>query len=390
VTRALKFAFERYLVLPLGAVIAIVWANTDAVSYFRMANALAFLVNDVGMAFFVAYLAQEVIEAAMPGGTLHPWRRSVVPGVAALGGTLGAIAVYGAYIHAGDEDVLVRGWPIACAVDTFFCLAIARNIFHRGAAPTFLLMLAIASNIVGLIVISLHSPIAEARPAAAVLIVLAIGISASLRRAHVASVWPYVWLSGSLAWLGCYWSGLHPALALLPIVPFLAHTPRDLNVAGGAKRDSHEKTDHFEHVFEYPVQVVAFLFALVNAGVLLRGFGTGTWAVLTASLIGRPVGILAAVGIAVAAGLHLPRQVGWRDLVVIALAASPGLTFGVFFATAIFPSGPLLIEAKIGAMATVAGVLLSLSAAYLLRVGRFASLAAPPPRLHTALTRERP
>jgi len=43
-------------------------------------------------------------------------------------------------------------------------------------------------------------------------------------------------------------------------------------------------------------------FGLVNAGVLLRGFGTGTWAVLTASLVGRPVGILVAVGIAVAAG----------------------------------------------------------------------------------------
>lgn len=98
------------------------------------------------------------------------------------------------------------------------------------------------------------------------------------------------------------------------------------------------------------------------------------------------MGILAAVGIAVAAGLHLPRHVGWRELVVIALAASPGLTFGLFFATATFPSGPLLIETKIGAMATAAGVLLSLSAAYLLRVGRFASLAAPPQRVQAQLT----
>src|SRR4029077_19284824 len=115
----------------------------------------------------------------------------------------------------------------------------------------------------------------------------------------------------------------------------------------------------------------------VNAGVLLRGFGTGTWAVLTASLVGRPVGILVAVGLAVAAGLHVPRDIGWRQLIVIALAASPSLGFGLFFAAAVFPDGPLLIETKMGAISTAAGVLLALSAARLLRVGRFATFTVP-------------
>ena len=73
-TRAWRFALEHYVVLPLGGLIALVWANTDAVSYFEVAQALAFAVNDIGMAFVLAYLAQEVIEAALPGGALHPWR----------------------------------------------------------------------------------------------------------------------------------------------------------------------------------------------------------------------------------------------------------------------------------------------------------------------------
>jgi NhaA family Na+:H+ antiporter len=148
----------------------------------------------------------------------------------------------------------------------------------------------------------------------------------------------------------------------------------------------HRTASHFEYVFEYPVQVVAFLFGLVNAGVLLRGFDTGTWAVLAASLAGRPLGILAAVGIAVAAGLPLPRQIGWRELIVIALAASPSLTFGLFFATAVFPDGPLLIQTKIGAISTAAGVLLALAASRLLRVGRFVDLAAPRQRVHSQVT----
>jgi NhaA family Na+:H+ antiporter len=336
VTRAWRFALEHYVALPLGGVMAIVWANADPVSYFQVAQALAFAVNDVGMAFVLGYLAQEVIEAALPGGVLHPWRRTIVPVIAGIGGSLGAIAVYAAIIHAGDEEVLARGWPIASAVDILFCLAIARSIFRRSVAVTFLLLLAIASDVVGLTLISRPRLVADVHPAAAVLIVAAIGASVVLRRSGVRSFWPYLCLSGPLAWLGCYWAGLHPALALLPIVPFLPHSARDLDRIARPDRRVHSTASHFEAVFEYPVQGVAFLFGLVNAGVLLRGFGTGTWAVLTASLAGRPVGILAAVGIAVAAGLPLPRHIGWRELIVMALAASPSLAFGLFFAAAVF------------------------------------------------------
>jgi NhaA family Na+:H+ antiporter len=389
VTRAWRFALEHYVALPLGGVMAIVWANADPVSYFQVAQALAFAVNDVGMAFVLGYLAQEVIEAALPGGVLHPWRRTIVPVIAGIGGSLGAIAVYAAIIHAGDEEVLARGWPIASAVDILFCLAIARSIFRRSVAVTFLLLLAIASDVVGLTLISRPRLVADVHPAAAVLIVAAIGASVVLRRSGVRSFWPYLCLSGPLAWLGCYWAGLHPALALLPIVPFLPHSARDLDRIARPDRRVHSTASHFEAVFEYPVQGVAFLFGLVNAGVLLRGFGTGTWAVLTASLAGRPVGILAAVGIAVAAGLPLPRHIGWRELIVMALAASPSLAFGLFFAAAVFPDGPLLIETKMGAISTAAGVLVALAAARVLRVGRFAGLAVPRHGVHAPVTKER-
>src|SRR5690349_9749327 len=100
--RAWRFAVEYYLLLPLGAVIAVVWANTDGDSYFRVAQALAFVVNDIGIAFGLAFVAQEAIEATLPGGTLHPWRRTLLPIVAGIGGSVGAIAVYLAYIRSTD------------------------------------------------------------------------------------------------------------------------------------------------------------------------------------------------------------------------------------------------------------------------------------------------
>lgn len=371
-TRLLRFAAEHYLVVPIGAAIAIVWANTYGSSYFQFAHTLSFAVNDVGMAFAFGFLAQEVVEATLPGGTLHPWRRAMLPVVAAVGGVIGATAVYDAYILSGDQLNLLPGWPIACAVDIAFCYFIAASIFRRGAAVTFLLLLAIASDAIGLVIVSYRYPVIEAHPSAVALMIPAVWSAAVFRRNRVRTIWPYVLLSGTLSWFAFYWSGVHPALALLPIVPFFPHAARDLNPLADPARGRHRSTAHFEYVFRYPVQVIAFLFGLLNGGVLIRGFDDGTWAILIAGLAGRPIGLLLAAGLAVAAGLELPHRFGWRDLVVIALVASSSFTFGLFFATAVFPVGPLLMQTKMGAMSTVAAAPLAMVAARLLRVGRFA------------------
>src|SRR5262249_43565651 len=148
------------------------------------------------------YVAQEVIEAALPGGALYPWRRAIVPVIAAIGGTVGAVAVYLGYIQNSDEDVLRQGWPIACAVDVLFCLAIARGIFRRSVAVTFLLTIAIVSDLIGLAVISQRYLVPTVRPIAALFIVPAIAAAALLRYAGVRSFWPYVFVSGPLIWIG--------------------------------------------------------------------------------------------------------------------------------------------------------------------------------------------
>jgi Na+/H+ antiporter NhaA len=114
------------------------------------------------------------------------------------------------------------------------------------------------------------------------------------------------------------------------------------------------------------------LFGLVNAGVLIQGYGTGTWALVAAALIGRPVGVLAAVGLATLFGFHLPARLRWPVLVVAALAASSGFTFALFAATAVYPPGPLLGELKMGAVLSGVGVAFAFAAARMLRVGRFA------------------
>ena len=56
---SLRFVTDRFLWLPLGAAIALVWANTAPDSYFRLAHTLAFPVNEIGMAVFTSDDAKE-------------------------------------------------------------------------------------------------------------------------------------------------------------------------------------------------------------------------------------------------------------------------------------------------------------------------------------------
>jgi hypothetical protein len=48
-----------------------------------------------------------------------------------------------------------------------------------------------------------------------------------LRRRMTRNFWIYVVGPGTLSWGALYLSGFHPALALVPIVPFMPHSSRD-------------------------------------------------------------------------------------------------------------------------------------------------------------------
>ena len=369
--KALRFAVDHFLLLPIGGLIALVWANAAPESYFSAAQSLTFWVNDVGMAFFFALVAQEVVEAILPGGPLHSWRRWMLPIVAAGGALLGSAIVYLGYVNWRYELVLRQGWPVATAIDIAVVYVLVRSLFRRHAAVPFVLLVAIVANLVGLIAVTWRQSEMPVDAQGAVIMTVAVGLALALRVVSVRSFWPYILGAGPLAWWALYVSGINPALALVPIVPFIRHAPRSLTLFEDRPHSAHDSPTHFEHVFKYPVHVVLFMFGLVNAGVLLSGYGTGTWALLTAALIGKPLGILAAIAVGVALGLHLPRGLHWRDLAVMALATCGGFAFALFFATAVYPMGPALGELKLGAIVSGIGVPLAILAARFWRVGRF-------------------
>jgi Na+:H+ antiporter, NhaA family len=360
------------LALPLGCAAALAWANTLPESYYRFANATAFVVNDVGMAFFFALITKEVVEATLPGGDLHPWRRAALPIVAAAGSVIVSIAIYLAVTEYFGEHMLGAGWVAACAIDIPGTYVIARIIFGRHPAVPFLLLLAISADAIGLAAVALVHPVGDANPVIGlVLMAAAVSGAAVLRHRRTKSFWPYLLGPGVVSWWALFLGGVHPALALVPIIPFFPHGRRDRGLMVEPSPQAHDTMTIFERWWLIPVEGVLLMFGLVNAGVPLHGLEEGMWAIPIAAL-GRPFAIVAAAGVAIAAGLHLPLRVGWRELVVVGCTATVGLVFALFFATAVMPLGTMLLEMKMGALITIAGGGLAFAVARLLGVGRFA------------------
>jgi NhaA family Na+:H+ antiporter len=370
--RASVFVLEYLLALPVGCAAALAWANTGPESYYRFAHATAFVVNDIGMVFFFALITKEVAEATLPGGALHPWRRAALPVVAAIGSVLVSIAIYLAVNHYFGEHMLEDGWVAACAIDIPGTYVIARLIFGRHPAVPFLLLLAIAADGIGLAAVAVLHPVGDAHPVIGLfLMVAALGGAAVLRHRRVKSFWLYLLGPGVVSWTALFVGGVHPALALVPIVPFFPHGRRDRGLMVEPLPQAHDTLTMFERWWQLPVEGVMLLFGLVNAGVPLHGLEEGMWAIPIAAL-GRPFGIAAAVGIAISAGLHLPLRVGWREVLVVGCTATIGLVFALFFAAAVMPLGALLLEMKMGALITIAGGGLAFAVARVLAVGRFA------------------
>ena len=368
--RVSNLALDYLLALPVGCAAALLWANVWPDSYYPFAQASAFLVNDVGMVFFLALITKEVAEATLPGGELYPWRRAALPVAAAVGGVAGSIASYLAFVQVVGEPMLLSGWAAACAIDIPGSYIISRLIFGRHPAVPFLLVLAIAADVIGLAFVAISQHIGDVHPAIGLgLMAMAIVLATIMRRRGTTSFWPYLLGPGMLSWWALFLGGVHPALALVPIVPFLPHGRRDLGLLVEPAPGAHDTLTRFERWWRLPVEAVLFLFGLVNAGVPLHGLESGMWAIPVAAL-GRPIGILAAVGLAIAAGLRLPARVGWRELVVVGCTASIGLVSALFIATAVIPPGPLLLEMKTGALVTIAGGGLAFAAARLLGIGR--------------------
>ena len=425
--RVWNFLTNYSLLLVSGALIALVWANIDAHSYHHLveyplwfndwvgldysywkkaygdgydafgtqdtAKVLSFhyLVNDGLMALFFAIAAKEVWEAIiLKNGSLRG-KKAATPLFATAGGMFGPIAVYlglAAFLGSDTYNAVANGWAIPTATDIAFSYLVGRMVFGAGhPAVRFLLLLAIADDAAGLIILAIFYPSGDLAPVW-LLLSLAAAVTAyvgfnwlprrmdrgnqlrpvSTRVRKYLSFWPYA-IAGAISWYAFMRSGLHPALGLLPVVPAIPHADRAFGIFSDAEKHLHDLLNVMEHALKHPVEIVLFFFGLLNAGVEFSAIGDATWLVLAGLIIGKPIGVLIFGWLAAGPlGLGMPQGMRTIDLVVIGLVAAIGFTVSLFVASVAFPAGEVQDAAKMGALFSFGAAILAYIAGRVTRV----------------------
>jgi NhaA family Na+:H+ antiporter len=416
--RVWRFMGDYSLLLVIGAVLGLAWANLDPHSYHAFIDqvlwhggpigaletaadgtthrvlTIHYLVNDILMALFFAIAGKEVWEAvALEGGALRG-RKALTPLIATAGGMLGPALVYlaGALVI-GQFAHLAHGWAIPTATDIAFSYLIGRIVFGAGhPAVMFLLLLAIADDAGGLLILAVFYPQGDLAPAwLLVSLAAAVGVyllanrlpreidarngdtrSCNLVRDRL-SFWPYA-IAGAVSWYAFQMAGIHPALGLLPIIPAIPHSDIEFGVFAEEEDALPDLLNRMEHGLKPPVEIVLFLFGLANAGVEFSAIGAATWLVMIGLLIGKPLGITV-LGLFAARtlGLGLPPGMNGRDLFVVGCVAAIGFTVALFVAGVAFPAGPIQDAAKMGALFSFAASGVAIVAGILLRVEKRAA-----------------
>lgn len=345
--------------LLLGALTALVWVNLNAASYAAVLDApwfaldtttvsLRWFTNFVLIALFWGYVAKKATESFFPGGPLSSLRRAATPAFAAIGGVLAPVAVFFAlHTFLTPRDAFSSAWAVPAATDLVLCGFVASRIFGRDhPAVAWLLAVAVLDNVVALAILATFYT-AHLHPMMLGLAVLGMAVCEGMRRFGVTSVWGYLLIGAPLCWFGLYSAGVHPALAVALIVPYMPH-------AGSPT--THDTMSNFDRAMRPAILAAVLLFGFANGGVSLAAttFSAATLVVATSLLLGKIVGITLGVVLARKAGFELPEQLSLRDVLVAAILAGIGFTGALLLLSASAIEQPASLTL---------GVLLSLVAA---------------------------
>ncbi len=342
-------------------------------------TSLHFIVNDIFMVLFFGVAAKEITEACLPGGALNPPSKAINPLCGTIGGVLGPVGVFlGLNAMLGKAE-WTNGWGIPTATDIALAWLVAKLIFGKGhPAISFLLLLAVADDAIGLGIIAFAYP-DPAHPTEwfnALWIVPGMLTAFSLRYFKVSSWIPYVAVGGVFCWWGLFSAHLHPALALVFVVPFIPGPNVDLGLYREYKSNEDRKKhnnsplEQFEHSTRGVVDYGLFFFAFANAGVSMGGVSGLTWIILASLIAGKALGITLCSLVADKLGFKLPEGMNVRHLLVTSVIAGLGLTVALFVSGQAFTELGTQGAAKMGALLSVLAAPIALAVAMALGVSK--------------------
>jgi NhaA family Na+:H+ antiporter len=302
--------------------------------------------------FFVVGLE---IKRELVRGELADRRTAALPVAAAIGGMALPAAIYAALNAGGDG---ARGWGIPMATDIAFSIGLLALAGSRVplALKVFLLALAIVDDLGAIAVIAIfYTDDVALEWLVAALAVLTAAAAASRTQFPWRVVLPVAML---VCWLALHEAGVHATIAgaaLGLLTPAGAHSATD---------EASNLTRLEDILHPWVSYLIVPLFALASAGVALSGGAVGdaassrvTWGVVLGLAVGKPLGILGASYAAMRLGLAtLPRGTSWPQIGAVGVVAGVGFTVSIFIAELAFGGRALVVEAKIGILASSAAM----------------------------------
>ena len=289
---------------------------------------------------------------------------------------MGLFILLAVIFYGGTEDLgrmmfpaegVLGGWAIPTATDIALAWLVARVIFGaRHAAVNFLLLLAVADDAIGLVIIAVFY--SENVQPLWLLLTLGGMVTAYVFRRIGIPWWPvYILIAGGMSWVGLVKTGVEPALALVFIVPFLPATHvAEHDIAahehGGEEGLAHSHGGHehragvlegFEHHLKMPVDFGLFFFAWANAGVAFGNISEVTLMILLSLIVGKTVGVTIFSVAVSKIGFPLPEGMGVRHLAVAGMIAGLGLTVALFVANKAYYGTDFLDPGKMGAVFSI-------------------------------------
>ncbi|MEV1018097.1 MULTISPECIES: Na+/H+ antiporter NhaA [unclassified Micromonospora] len=382
--------------LLLGAVLALVWANSPwSEAYVRLGAwvpwpggarwhldlSLATWAADGLLAIFFFVVGLELKREFVAGDLRDP-RRAALPVVAALGGmALPALVYVAVLLGTGGEGL--RGWAIPTATDIAFALAVLAVVSSHlpQGLRAFLLTLAVVDDLFAITIIAVFYT-ADFHPLPLFAALAPIGLFAWLVRRGRTWWWALVPLAAA-TWALVHASGVHATVAGVLLgftVPVLSRAPggtaatADRAESGGA--DAGGLAAHLEHRWR-PVSAgfAVPVFALFAAGVTLRGTDLGTLltdplviAVVAGLVFGKSIGIFGSTYLlARFTRAELDEDITWSDLFGIALLAGVGFTVSLLIGDLAFGAGSTADERVKAAVLVGSVISAALAAAVLAR-----------------------
>ena len=347
------------LMLMFAAALALLLANTPfAWLYFDLLAAHPFgigvreAVNDGLMALFFLLVGLE-IKRELIEGELSTWPQRLLPGVAALGGSVVPAIIYLA-INIGSPETL-RGWAIPAATDIAFSLAVLTLLGSRvpQSLLVFLTALAILDDLGAIVVIALFYA-GKLSPLMIGLDVVTFAALVALNRLRVAHLLPYLVL-GCLLWFFVLKSGVHATIAgvLLALVIPIKSGP-----AGDGKSSS--PLLRLEHALQpWVTYAVLPIFGFANAGLSFAGMSVSavlhpvTLGIALGLFFGKQIGVFGSIWLGARLGLaQLPRHASTFQIYGMALLCGIGFTMSLFIGLLAFVDTPQLEdETKLGVLA---------------------------------------